>query len=180
MRARWLHIANAVLLIALFAFSFAVYPDLPERIPLHFGPDGQADRWGDRTLVSWLLLPLIGAGTVALLYGVMAWCRRRPDLLNVPDKKTLLSLPREQQVWVIDGVANSLYATATGILVMFGLLHYGAWRVAHGLDGGQQMMAGLLIGLIAVPVISLSALVVVQRRIDAARREQLGMSAQPV
>ncbi len=43
------------------------WPDLPARIPVHWGLNGQADRWTDRTLVS-MFAPMAAAG---LMCGLM-------------------------------------------------------------------------------------------------------------
>jgi uncharacterized membrane protein len=43
------------------------WPDLPARIPVHWGLNGQADRWTDRTLVS-VFAPM---ATAALMCGLM-------------------------------------------------------------------------------------------------------------
>jgi uncharacterized membrane protein len=43
------------------------WPDLPARIPVHWGLDGQADRWTERTLVS-VFAPMAAAG---LMCGLM-------------------------------------------------------------------------------------------------------------
>jgi hypothetical protein len=37
---RLVHAVNALLLSGLFGLSFLVYPELPDRIPLHFAADG--------------------------------------------------------------------------------------------------------------------------------------------
>ncbi len=57
-------------LMAISILSFIglllVYPKLPETIPIHFGPDGQADGFGSRNTA--LLLGLIPAGLCLLLW----------------------------------------------------------------------------------------------------------------
>ncbi|HSJ32502.1 MAG TPA: DUF1648 domain-containing protein [Longimicrobiales bacterium] len=64
---RAVHLITGVLLVATVGLSVYVYPELPERIPLHFRADGTPDRWGDRSWLTWLLLPLIGAATIGFL-----------------------------------------------------------------------------------------------------------------
>jgi uncharacterized membrane protein len=47
------------LLVALWAAVAAVYPELPERMPLHLNAAGEPDRWGPKSIQSLLLLPCI-------------------------------------------------------------------------------------------------------------------------
>jgi uncharacterized membrane protein len=55
-------IALAVCIVAsLASMSYAMlgYPDMPDRVPTHFGASGEADAWSDKSLVSVLLLPTL-------------------------------------------------------------------------------------------------------------------------
>jgi uncharacterized membrane protein len=50
--------------------TFVVYPDLPDQIPIHWGIDGQVDRYGNKMFAFFsALLPL-------LLYGLFLWIPR--------------------------------------------------------------------------------------------------------
>ena len=53
-----------------------IYPNLPDEIPTHFGPTGEADGWGPKS--SLFLLVGIGAAVVC---GI-AWLSRHPEWLN--------------------------------------------------------------------------------------------------
>lgn len=63
----WAHPVNAFLLGSLWIASAAVFASLPDRIPMHFGLGGTPDRWADRTLGSWMALPIIASGQAASL-----------------------------------------------------------------------------------------------------------------
>lgn len=52
-------------LIALLVLPFAYYGGLPDRIPIHFGLDGQPDKWGGKKTL--LLLPAVGLVISVLL-----------------------------------------------------------------------------------------------------------------
>jgi uncharacterized membrane protein len=170
MTMRIVHTINIALLLALIGLSLNAFPDLPERIPLHFGSGGEPDRWGDRTLLSWLLLPLIAAGTVVLLYGVGAFIPSRPQSFNVPDKQKLLALPPHLQRWVMSGVVNMLHVLALTMLVMFCGLQYGAWESAHTGEASGVLMGSVAFSLVVTPFLTIGMLVVTQRRLDAAWR----------
>ena len=65
---RFLNILNWVLILGLVVAALWAWPRLPPQIPTHFGADGQADAWGDRTLESWFMAP----GIALLLIAIMA------------------------------------------------------------------------------------------------------------
>lgn len=51
--------------LAVFAATAWLYPDLPVRIPVHWNVDGQIDRHGARAMI--FMMPALMAGLVALL-----------------------------------------------------------------------------------------------------------------
>lgn len=56
--------------IGLIAFTLSVYSQLPEQIPVHWGPDGTADRFSEKTVfssISMLLMLLIMQGLFYLM-----------------------------------------------------------------------------------------------------------------
>ena len=64
----WALQALPFMVLAAVAVILAMrWPELPARIPVHWGLDGQADRWTERTLVS-VFVPMVAAG---LMCGLM-------------------------------------------------------------------------------------------------------------
>jgi len=63
------YIVSTLIILAGVIWTFAVYPRIPDPIPLHWGADMQPDKWGDKNLQNLLLMPLIALGTVALMAG---------------------------------------------------------------------------------------------------------------
>lgn len=68
----WPFLLAAVVLVAVAGYGITVYDSIPERLPLHFGADGEATRWGEKTpgnvfmpllltAASTWLLPLVAA-----------------------------------------------------------------------------------------------------------------------
>ena len=49
--------------LAWIAWLIGIYPELPERIPIHFNAAGEVDGWGKKGMI-WTL-PLIGLFTAA-------------------------------------------------------------------------------------------------------------------
>lgn len=165
------HAINALLLLALIGLSLHVYPDLPDRIPLHFGVDGTPDRWGRRMMLSWMILPLAGAAAVLSLYGVASFIAGRPHAFNGPNRKKLLELPQALQARVMRGASDMMYVTSLVLLVMFNFMQYGAWQSAHSGAGSRAMVIGAFFGLVAVPFVAIGWLIVMQRRLARAWRE---------
>ncbi|HSK20796.1 MAG TPA: DUF1648 domain-containing protein [Longimicrobiales bacterium] len=166
-----MHLITGVVLVATLGLSLYVYPELPERIPLHFAADGTPDRWGARSLLKWLLLPLIGAATIGLLYGVAWFLPGRPHLLNMPDKKKLLELPRPLQDRVLAAAVAMMYYTALALAVMFASIQYGAWVSATTGTSSSATVVGIIFALVVMPFVTIGFLVVIQRRLDEAWRE---------
>lgn len=72
-------IAGAIVCVVVAVVS---YGGLPDTIPTHFGPTGDADRWGSKKMV-WL----IPAIAIVLSPLIIHLCRR-PDRFNYPMKIT--------------------------------------------------------------------------------------------
>lgn len=83
---------NLVLLAALFAGSAWAYPRLPGRIPMHFDLSGQPDRWAERSLFNWFLLPVFTAVLALFLHWIAGVAARNPHTWNVPDKGRFLAM----------------------------------------------------------------------------------------
>ena len=64
------YIAGAALVLAAVVWTFAVYPNLPDIIPTHWDARMQPDAWGEKSVTTLMLMPLIALGTVAMMAGV--------------------------------------------------------------------------------------------------------------
>ena len=62
------HLANFLLLMAMWGLALWAYDALPDTIPVHFDAAGAPDRIVPRTYTSWLMLPGSAAGMTVLLY----------------------------------------------------------------------------------------------------------------
>ena len=102
MSVRTYRLLNLLLLAALVAGSIAVYPTLPERIPRHFGISGQPDAWMQRSLLGWLLLPLLAVGIAGLQAAIVRASLRNPALWNVPDKPRFLALTPAERAPIVE------------------------------------------------------------------------------
>jgi uncharacterized membrane protein len=88
---RW----NLLLLAGWMGACIAVYPRLPERIPLHFGFVGGADAWTRTSMGVWLLLPVIGTAVVLFGYALSGVAAHTPEMWNLSQEevKRVRALP---------------------------------------------------------------------------------------
>ena len=116
---RVLALLPVVALGLLWAWAIHVYPDLPERIPMHFDASGAPDRFAPRSPFNWFLLPGIVTLLVALLaFGLPLWIRRlaarNASYLNVPRKKEFARLSPEARVRAITPIVVLLRVVVRG------------------------------------------------------------------
>ncbi|MCU0647852.1 MAG: DUF1648 domain-containing protein [Gemmatimonadaceae bacterium] len=145
---------HAACVLALLALTVALGDELPARIPLHFGANGQIDGWTNRS--SWYLLPGIGAATFVLMTGLVIALPSRPELLNHPDKARLLRLPKTAQRAVIERITPVIAAMGLLVGLVFPVIQYAVWQGAHGrstqwLGVTPFVLAGL--PLLALPLL---------------------------
>ncbi|MCA1625140.1 MAG: DUF1648 domain-containing protein [Acidobacteria bacterium] len=57
----WLEATILLLVGATFALLIHYYPQLPERMPVHWNPSGESDRWARKSLTTVFFLPALGA-----------------------------------------------------------------------------------------------------------------------
>lgn len=127
----------AFALVALWATALLLWPELPERIPLHFDATGTPDRYGARTAANWFLLPGLGTGLVLLFaFALPPWvthlARSNASTLSVPRRADFGRLAPEARVRAIQPVCTMLIVLATEMTALFGMLLVGTARVASG------------------------------------------------
>ncbi len=149
---RLLHALNALLLIALFAYA-ATYSALPDRIPRHFDAAGRADAWVEKLPVAVFMMPLVALGCVGICYASARMITGRPDLVNVPGKTPFQQWPVEAQQRLYRDMQTYLYATAAGLVALFGVVAASTVEAAH--TGVQP--AYVLFAILAFLVLSILA-----------------------
>jgi uncharacterized membrane protein len=106
---------SIALFAAVLAWSATV---LPDRVPVHFGFSGAADRVVSRPRAL-LEVGLAGVFVAALLGGVATWVRRSMSLstLNVPHKEYWTAAGREPRLRAM--VADDTLVTGTATMLLF-------------------------------------------------------------
>ena len=94
MDGQWPRRAFAAVVAAYVAVLARLALTLPDRVPLHFGAGGDADRWGSRTeaLVTWTVVGVVTLGGGALL--ARHATGGSGALLNLPHKDYWLAAER--------------------------------------------------------------------------------------
>lgn len=163
-----------LLLGSLVAGSVLGWPLLPDRVPVHFGIDGEVTRWGDRTAWRWFLIP----GIASLVALACVWLTRalpdRPHLINIPDKSRYLALPAERRLFVIERIRHALHGVAAQAIALLTFVQLATYRTAHGHDASNLMMAVLALSLLIVPVTLFLWLPGIQHEIERQWRAQHG------
>ncbi|HEX2209054.1 MAG TPA: DUF1648 domain-containing protein [Longimicrobium sp.] len=123
---------NLLLLGALFAGSLAVYPTLPDRIPRHFGVTGEPDAWMRRSLLAWLLLPIIATATAGLQMAIGRAAASNPTLWNVPDKPRFLALTPAERQPIVQRLERFMALVGVMTTALLCLVQAAVWSAATG------------------------------------------------
>lgn len=144
------------------ALAGALYPGLPEEIPLHFDELGRPDRWGPSDAVEWFLIPaLLALFGAALGYGIPPLAERlarnKSSLLNVPDRERFFALPEAARIRALRPVGIGVAVIGIELQVLMAFLMLGTVRVATA-DWDALPPIGIygLVGLLLVTAIVLA------------------------
>lgn len=174
--SRWPLVLTSTSLAALWGLSLLLWPQLPERIPLHFAASGVPDRVGPASALNWFMLPGIATGMTALFLGINALVRRLvrtgPQWINLPDKERFLALPEQARMAVMRHLFAMLQGLPAYICLLFAWIVWGTYSVATGRMERLPFWTALpLLGLLAAGIIWA---VVATRRAIAAEFSRLG------
>lgn len=114
-------IASAIGLILIPAIN---YGDLPDKIPMHFGINGVADRYGNK-MELWVI-PVIGIAVMALLWGIS----KIPHTFNYAVKITEENAAKEYEFSV-----KLMRVLAT--IIGFGFVFI-VWEIIKAAKGSQD------------------------------------------
>ena len=160
---RWIDALNMLLAAAVVSHAVWAWPQLPSEIPVHFGLDGQVDRWSPTTASSWFFLPLLAIASAALLWILREWAVRRPGALNLPGGKKLEDYDERVRPRIMEHMRLILAIVSTEMLVIFGLIQIGSFRTAMGGSGEATILAVLAIAMLSSPVLLIAFFLGFQR-----------------
>lgn len=127
------------------------YLVLPARFPAHFGADGVADRYVDRSLVGWFALPLvftvIGGLLAAIGLFVDRLAKNHAEFVNVPDRLAFLRLPADARMKALAPI------TDVGLMMppaLASLSAYVQWASVEVALGRQRTLSTFPIVLVLI------------------------------
>lgn len=125
-RARMLLALGAFVLLWVFANGLALWDQLPDPMPTHFGRGGAVDAWGPKNVFSVFGLLILAA---VMLVGI-ALLRQRPHWYNFPGKEKARLLPPDQQSHVYAPLQEAMAWLATCLAAGLSLLCQQMWFVS--------------------------------------------------
>jgi len=167
---RWPTALLCFLLAGYWGLAGYAWPKLPERIPQHFDLAGHPDRWSERGLGSWFLLPLL-ATALGLLFGWLLprWishlAEHSPHWINVPDRERFLALDAPARRRALEPLLALLCVLACEITLLFAWIQYGSLRVATG-DWARLPSWIVLVAIAALVATALAVLPIARRALD--------------
>jgi len=134
--ARMALLASLGTLVGIWGLAYVLWPDLPERIPVHFDGEGVPDRWAAPAFLNWFALPLVSSFLTALMIAiglsVRGMARRWPGIMNMPRKKDFLRLPPEARMRAMGPMDALLWAWPAPLNAAFTYMVWGSYCVALG------------------------------------------------
>ena len=129
-RYRTLLFLFCILTLAFLAYVTWTHFRLPERVPVHFGPSGEPDRWSSRNELTW---GMAGVGIFYLLLfglGAFLFPKIPARLWNLPNRDYWLAPERRRAT----GDALNVYYLAIGIatVLLTCFVHWATVEVALG------------------------------------------------
>jgi hypothetical protein len=137
--------ACVVSLIAVWAGAMALWPRLPDPLPVHFDGHGRPDAWQPKSAVLWFGMPAVATGFAALFALILPPSVRRLALsgsrfLSVPRKKEFIALPGEARLRALRPLVALLFGTPAFVNAIFFYMLWGIYDVATGASETVSMI----------------------------------------
>ncbi|MCA8978113.1 MAG: DUF1648 domain-containing protein [Planctomycetes bacterium] len=166
-----LRVVLGLLIAGQVAVAILLWPELPARIPTHFGGDGSPDNWAAPD-IEWFVisgvLALIGGGLGFVMPGVVdRLVGSDSALLSVPDRERFSALPLPARLAAMWPVRVGVVVIGCELQVLTMFLLGGTYLVARGDWSGLPQVG--LYGLMALLLVTSTVIAVGSSR--AVRRE---------
>jgi Protein of unknown function (DUF1648) len=168
-----MHILLIAAMLLLWGLAAAAWPDLPERLPVHFDIfDRRVDRWAETTWWEWFHKPVLGTSIAAVLgfllpRWMVALARRNSRWLKVPGMAQFAALPVAARERVVRASVPRLHAALSCWQGLLSYCVFGSARVADGRWG--ELPPVPLFALMALMLVCVVGLAIASAR--AVRRE---------
>jgi len=146
-----------IILVGMFAFALGTYGALPESIPSGLDPNGRPRGMREKSLLLWLMLPLVALAVTGLIATIRQALPHRPEWFNFAEKDRFLKLPARYRAPVIVQMQRTLDVAAAASLLPIAYVQYLMWQTALG-NQSPLGIVGVIVGSILVtPVILIVA-----------------------
>ncbi|MDI6841107.1 MAG: DUF1648 domain-containing protein [bacterium] len=145
----WLEFVFLFLIFCSFYLVVTTYPDLPKKVPTHFGPSGKPDAWGPKSHI--LVIPFVQIGLYTLMTVATSFMVKSSTpirFVNLPiSKARVQSLDVHSIESIRRVVIRNIFSLKAVIIAMFTYLIYATIQVATGNWKGLGWGIGLFIAL---------------------------------
>lgn len=117
------YIAAVIPLVIATGIGVAIYPSLPSPLPIHWGADGVANGYADKSVWSAFGVVLSGLGVVALMFGCSFLARRPPArriASDTPETAAQRALLQQQLISGLLGQLAVVIALDMSVLAVIG------------------------------------------------------------
>ena len=139
-------------ILALASWGIAIYSwgRLPDTIPVHFGFNGQADSWADKTIYYVFLVPFIQS----LILGLFVFLYRKPQYSDIPTSMWLMTLVKKQR----DNAFSLIRIMLAGMSIWLGvLLTYITYSMnASSFNADSSLASWVIVAVVVLMLIWLS------------------------
>lgn len=140
------------------AFALVTFWSLPDKIPVHFGASGVADRFAESSVCSWFGLFFVSVGLGLLMGAIALSVFKIPSrYLSIPRKKEYLALGEHQRNRLMGVIAaHTLIMGIVSIALMI-CVHISMALLAHGIT--ERFPAWVVFAAMAVIIIELVVMI---------------------
>jgi uncharacterized membrane protein len=176
--SRFYHTLNAAALIGMTIMLGAAFRSLPEKIPVHFGPSGQPDRFTGKDspeLIVLFAIPwFLSLVMYAMGYFIPRFAEKNPAMVNIPYKDEIFALPPEKRKPLWDLLSEMFFGMACALNLLFLFIFYSTIQVAMGRMSGLPVapMIGLIILVFACVIIYTVKIFTVSRSLTDATSQR--------
>ena len=129
---KWLIVANIILFTVSWTMSVVAYPKLPSKIPTHFNLGGKPDTWKAKSLLSFLIFPIVQTIFVIAFFLFALFSKN----ISFPKKEILSFLSKDKRKVIYSLLQEFIFL----VLIFFNLLFIHLQRsvilTAHKLVSG--------------------------------------------
>jgi len=143
----YVYVLPMIITVGLIVYTATQYSNMPDLIPTHWGPNGQADTFSEKTPFSVIALLLILLITQAMMAGVNAFTKQSGIRLSAVKRKT----SKVQQLSFRKYTSWFIYMMSILMTILFGFLQL---ATIHDDLGDAALMLVLPLGFLLITLLA--------------------------